>query len=151
MNLTVKDVEDAIVSALSPMLAQNGGKARSIGSYGGQFEKAAQGQGQIRLVMPAVLVTYTGSEYDPTCAPTHDRTMMFRVYHGSANSSSELARREEALELMETSRSLLNGSDLTLSVTPLVVERESSVPAGEAFLVYAADYRTSMIEDATQY
>lgn len=151
MNLTVKDVEDAIIVALAPMLTQNGGKARSVGSYGGQFEKAAQGQGQIRLVTPAVMVAYTGSDYDPSCAPTHDRTMMFRVYHGSANPSSELARRREALDLMETSRSLLNGSDLGLAITPLAVEREEPVPAGDAFCVYAADYRTSMIEDATLY
>lgn len=151
MNLTVKNVEDAIIVALTPMLAQNGGKARSIGSYGGQFEKAALGQGQIRLVMPAVLVIYTGSEYDPSAAPSHDRTMRFRVYHGSANPSSEPLRRHEALELMETSKRLLNGSTLGLAVTPLVVERESSVPAGDAFCVYAADYRASMIEDATQY
>jgi phage gp37-like protein len=151
MNLTVKDVQDAIVVALAPMLAQNGGKARSVSSYGGQFEKAALGQGQIRLVMPAVMVAYAGSEYDPSSAPTHDRTMRFRLYHGSASPSSELVRRQEALDLMDASRSLLNGADLGLAVTPLAVERESPVPAGDGFCVYAADYLTHMAEDATQY
>lgn len=151
MNLTVKNVEDAIIVALAPMLSKNGGKARSVGSYGGQFEKAALGQGQIRLVMPTVLVIYTGSEYDPSSAPTFDRTMRFRVYHGSANPSSELMRRHEAQELMETSKRLLNGSSLGLAITPLVVERESPVPAGDAFCVYAADYMMSMTEDSTQY
>jgi phage gp37-like protein len=151
MNLTVKDIENAIVVALAPMLVQNGGKARLAGSYGGQFEKAALGEGQIRLVMPAVLVTYIGSQYDPSAAPTHERTMTFRLYHGSANPSSELARRHEAIGLMEASKKLLNGATLALAVTPLTVEREASVPAEAAICVYAADYRTSMIEDATLY
>lgn len=151
MNLTVKDVEDAIVAALAPMLVQNGGKARCVASYGGQFEKATGGEGQVRIVMPAILVTYIGSEYDPASAPTGERTMTFRVYHGSANPAGELARRHEAVELMEASKSLLNGAALGLAVTPLHIERESPVPAVPGLCVYSADYRTTMIEDATLY
>lgn len=151
MNLTAKEVEDAIVSALAPMLVQNGGKARSVASYGGQFEKAATGEGQARIVMPAVLVTYIGSEYDPSSAPTSERAMTFRVYHGSANPSSEQARRHEAIGLMEASKKLLNGATLNLAVAPLQIGGESSVPAVAALCVYSADYRASMIEDATLY
>ncbi|MBF0292008.1 MAG: DUF1834 family protein [Nitrospinae bacterium] len=151
MNLTVKDVEDAIVSALAPMLVQNGGKARSVVAYGGQFEKAVAGEGQLRLVMPAALVAYIGAEYDHSSAPTSERTMTFRVYHASANPAGERARRHEAIELMEASKNLLNGATLNLAVTPLELIRESSVPAGAALCVYSADYRTSTIEDATLY
>lgn len=151
MNLTVRNVEDAIILALAPMLAKNGGKARFVGSYGGRFEEAAMGQGQIRLVMPAVLLIYAGSEYGPSAAPSFDRAMRFRAYHVSANPSSELARRHEAQELMEASKKLLNGSSLGLAITPLLVKGESPVQAGGALCVYAADYEVSMIEDATLY
>lgn len=146
MSLTASQIEDAIVTALAPLLVQNGGKARSIASYGAQFEKAAEGAGQIRLIMPAVLVAHSGSEYDPSSAPSFDRTFKFRLYHASAAPSSELARRREAMELMEASRAILNGSSLGLSITPLVVGQESLIPSGEALSLFAADYRASAIE-----
>ena len=140
MNYTVREIEEAILAALAPVSTTGGGAARMVASYEGQFENAATGNAQMIVLYPAVLIAFLGSTFDPSCAPTFERSMRFAVYCASANTGSELARRRGACALLDATRALLNHNSLGLDISPLIVESESVVTSSRSISVYVGEY-----------
>lgn len=151
MNYTIRQIEDAIITALSPLLSANGGPLKTVASYEGQFGEAVDAANQTMAVLPAALVTFTGAACAPSGAPLFTRTVRFAVLHGSSNLASERARRRDVYTLLDSTRPLLNNSSLGLDITPLLLERETVAATGRALTIIGAEYRTTFLEDSSQY
>ncbi len=151
MNYTIKQVEDAILTALAPITTAQGGVVKTLGSYEGQFGETIDASNQSLAICPAVLVTYLGSSFTPDGAPLFDRVMRFSILHGASNLQSERKRRQDAYSLLDSTRPLLNSNTLGLDITPLIIERESVVASLRSLTIFSAEYRTSFLEDTGQY
>ena len=151
MNYSTKQIEDAIITTLGPLVTAPGAVVKTLGSYEGQFEEAVDADNQLLVVTPAVLVTYVGSMFDPDSGPYFDRSLTFAVMHGSSNLQSETKRRADVYSMLEATRALLNNNDLGLAIMPLYIEQEKIVASSRHLTVYSAQYQTSYLEDSNLY
>jgi len=95
------------------------------------------------LVYPAVLVSYAGSKYVADSAPSFERFFKFSVWHVSTELEGSV------IDLVETTRAILNNSSLGLAITPLVIEREFYTELKGGIAVCGAEYVTSTDEEAS--
>lgn len=151
MNYTIKQIEDAIISALSPLTISQGGAVKTLGSYEGQFEETVDGANQSISICPAVLVNYIGSTFKDVGSPHFDRELRFSVLHGASNLRSETKRRQDGYSLLEATKALLNNQTLGLGIDPLIIERETIIATTRKLTIFSAEYRTSFLEDASSY
>ena len=141
-NWTYQEIEDAVLTALEDLKAENGGDALEVKAYQGQFSSAEA----ITLVLnrfPMVLVSVFGSNYtDPESSArgTQNQTFRIMVWVGS-RSWRKTAASAGAYDLLHAVRSRLAGSVLGLTgVFPCYPRSEAVVTAEPTVTVFQAEY-----------
>lgn len=143
--LSIKEVEDAIISALQPLKGSLG--VRTIKSYGGELE--TEDQARAIKLFPAIYVVYGGSEYDEH-GPRKVERMSFNLLACDRSLRSEAeARRGGAVNpgvyaMLDAMRDRLYGSALGLgsTVLPFRLLRQSAVWFSSHVCIYGAEYET---------
>jgi len=141
--LTIKEVEDGVLAALT---AQLGDEAKSVRSFQGNWQEELR-QGGMRL--PAVLVMLKGSKAEQVGVASYDLTIEFQVLAMGRAFRGEASRRDEGgiYALMAGIREALWHQDLGLMILPLALVKEEPLLNNQEFCVQAAQYRTALVQD----
>lgn len=137
-------LEDTVVAALEDRLAP---EVRTVRSYQGDWRTDLR---QETWRLPAALVMLTGSRSEQVGLSSFDLTMDIQVLVVVRHLRGEEAGRREpggAYDLLAGVREALWHQDLGLDLTPLALVREEPLLTDEEFTVYAAQYRTTAVQD----
>jgi phage gp37-like protein len=137
-------VEDTVVAALQDRL---GPQAKTVQSYQGNWRTDLR---QETWRLPAALVMLTGSRSVQVGVSSFDLTLDFQVLVMVRHLRGEEAGRREtggAYDLLAGVREALWHQDLGLDLTPFALVREEPLLTDGEFTVYAAHYRTAMVQD----
>ncbi len=137
-------VEDTVVAALQDRL---GPQAKTVQSYQGNWRTDLR---QETWRLPAALVMLTGSRSVQVGVSSFDLTLDFQVLVMVRHLRGEEAGRREtggAYDLLAGVREALWHQDLGLDLTPFALVREEPLLTDREFTVYAAHYRTAMVQD----
>lgn len=137
-------VEDTVVAALQDRL---GPQAKTVQSYQGNWRTDLR---QETWRLPAPLVMLTGSRAVQVGVSSYDLTLDFQVLVMVRHLRGEEAGRREtggAYDLLAGVREALWHQDLGLDLTPFALVREEPLLTDGEFTVYAAHYRTAMVQD----
>jgi len=149
-NETIAQVENAIIAALEAEYAtQNGGYAKTIESYSGQFEQAVE---TVVLLFPAMLVVFGGDEYNDANGQNtiYNERDRFTVFVGCSNLRGDVARRHGVAseiglyEMLDDVRSTLVGSSLGLDIEPFRIIRRKALHVSKRANVYALEFETQL-------
>lgn len=153
-NLTLNQIEDALLNAIKAdadlALVANGGYVKTIESYAGQFEQAAE---TLLLIFPAVFAVFVQDDYEPgTNEETEVEPMLLTVLVADQNlRGNEAARRGQAgsigtYRMMDDLRDLLQGATLGLAdLEPLQIRRRAAVVNARDLSVYAVEFQTQFL------
>lgn len=137
-------IEDAIISALSPLHQGQGGDVKKIAGYQGELDE--DNLTQFIVQFPAILVAFGGSIYKEDAFPYMVEEMTYSLLINDRNMrGNEAARRGSPLtpgtySLMQQVREKLHGKTLGLQVYPLVVLRETAIVNTKTVSIYSAEY-----------
>jgi phage gp37-like protein len=137
-------VEDTVVAALQDRL---GPQAKTVQSYQGNWRTDLR---QETWRLPAALVMLTGSRAVQVGVSSYDLTLDFQVLVMVRHLRGEEAGRREtggAYDLLAGVREALWHQDLGLDLTPFALIWEEPLLTDGEFTVYAAHYRTAMVQD----
>lgn len=137
-------VEDAVVAALESQLRP---AVKTVMSYQGNWRTDLR---QETWRLPAALVMLRRSRSDQVGLSSYDLTLDFEVLVVVRQLRGEAAGRREtggAYDLLAGVREALWHQDLGLDVTPLALVREEPLLNDGEFTVYAAHYRTALVQD----
>jgi phage gp37-like protein len=137
-------VEDTVVAALQDRL---GPEAKTVQSYQGNWRTDLR---QETWRLPAALVMLTSSHSVQVGLSSYDLTLDFQVLVMVRHLRGEEAGRREtggAYDLLAGVREALWHQDLGLDLTPFALVREEPLLTDGEFTVYAAHYRTAMVQD----
>ena len=129
---TRKELLDAVVSALSPMLISGGGPARSV------FVSDTLPPEELLATapaLPAVAVSFLSS----ACKPGPYRAYVERIAFG-VTAVARYGVSPDPLKLLEDVRPLLLGVDLGVGTYPPRLEGESPATARDGFAYASANY-----------
>ncbi len=129
---TRKELLDAVVSALSPMLISGGGPARSV------FVSDTLPPEELLATapaLPAVAVSFLSS----ACKPGPYQAYVERIEFG-VTAVARYGVSPDPLNLLEDVRPLLLGVDLGVGTYPPRLEGESPVTARDGFAYASANY-----------
>lgn len=129
---TRKDLLDAVVSALSPMLISDGGSARSV--YVSDFIKP-ENILAISPALPAVAVVFLSSSCRPGPYQAYAERINFGIVAITRHDISPAP-----LDLLEDARPLLIGKDMGVGTYPPRLESESPVSVRDDFAYASANY-----------
>jgi len=146
---TIAAIEDAIIAKLAPLKTWSGGAngVRTIKSYRSELMDE-ESLARATRIFPALLVVYTGSDYEEHGARKIER-MAYTIFVCDRNLREESEGRRGALEgpgvyaLLDSVRDLLYDSRLGLDIFPMVVVRERPVWFGQGVTIYSAEYETA--------
>jgi hypothetical protein len=129
---TRKELLDAVVSALSPMLISGGGQAHSI------FVSDTLPPEELLTTapaLPAIAVSFLSS----SCKPGPYQAYVERIAFG-VTAVTRYGISPEPLKLLEDVRPLLLGVDLGIGTYPARLEGESPVSVRNGFAYASANY-----------
>jgi len=138
---TVNEIEDAIVTALSP-LSERG--VRIVKTYQGELD-SEENLARALHRFPAVLVTYGGSEFGSENRRTTE-TMTFVVFvcDRSLRAEEEARRGGEnnpgTYRMLEETRELLHQNNILEGITSPQVKREAPYLSSQNISIYTAEY-----------
>jgi phage gp37-like protein len=141
--LTIKELEDGVLAALTVQL---GDDVKSVRSFQGDWLEELR-QGGMRL--PAVLVMLKGSKAEQVGATSYDLTVEFQVLAMGRGLRGEASRREESgiYDLLAGIREALWHQDLGLMILPLALVKEEPLLNDQEYCVHGAQYRTVLVQD----
>lgn len=137
-------LEDAVVAALKAAI---GPRVKTLATYQGDWPADLQREA---WRLPAVLVQLGQSRAEQVATCSYDLTLEVVVLVVVRQTRGETAgRREEggAYELMAEIRQALWHQDLGMEILPLALAREEPLFNNREFTVYAARYRTGVVQD----
>lgn len=137
-------LEDAVVAALEAGL---GAEFKTVRSYQGDWRKDLR---QETWRLPAALVMLTESRSEQVGVASFDLTLDLKVLVVVRHLRGEAAGRREsggAYDLLAGVREALWHQDLGLELTPFTLVREEPLLTDGEFTVYAAQYRTTAVQD----
>ena len=147
MAYTITQLENAIIAALdvSPINTY----AKTIGGYAGQLE---QDVGKALLIMPAVLVVFSGDDFRAAQGQStvYNRIVNFQVLAACKNLRGSDARRQGVgsevgiYEMLDDIRSKLVGNKLSLNIEPLRILGRRPVLISDIAYIYAAEFQTQL-------
>lgn len=145
MSVTIEQIEDAVVSALSPLRASLG--VRTVATY--QDELTEEGVSRLVVRLPAIYVVYGGSRYaDHGARVIEIPKMVVLVIDRSLRDEAEVRRggnhNPGTYAMLAGVRELLCGQQLDLDMHPLKIIRENPLSYGRGISIYAAEFETGV-------
>jgi len=146
----IKDIEDAIVAALAPLITENG--VKTVKTYGNELG-TGDDPSQLVHLFPAVYVVYGGSNYAHH-GTTVAETMTFHVLacDRSLRGEAETRRGGEnnpgTYVLLEAVRSKLLERQLSLDIAPLDIIEQMPIWGEQGISIYSATYQTTQYYSA---
>ena len=137
-------VEDAVVAALKARL---GSQVKTVRSYQGNWRTDLR---QESWRLPAALVMLTGSDSEQVGLSSYDLTLDIQVLVVVRHLRGEEAGRREtggAYDLLVGVQEALWQQDLGLDLLPLALVRDDPLLTDGKFALYAAQYRTTAVQD----
>ena len=142
---TIQQIEDAIISALTPLKTSL--NIRVIKSYQSELENENDLNRMISL-FPAIYIVYGGSDYDEHGARKIERMTYHIIVCDRSLRSADEARHggtenPGVYAMLNEIRDILFGEMLSLEIFPLNLVRQMPVWFGKGISIYSAEYQTA--------
>lgn len=154
MNETIAKVEDQIIEALKPLLAdQPDGYVKEIDTYQGQLAESTVEEiiNVLAVNFPAIMVIYLGSRLNEDPTDLYDDVQSWGIFVAAKNLRGEKeARRGGTIgevgtyQMVEDIKTRLTGNQLGLGVQPLSLRAVDSVLVDKGLSVYGMTFETSL-------
>lgn len=140
---TKTEIENAIIAALAPLHINQGGRVKKIEGYQGELD--AESIEQLVVVFPMILPVYLGSGYVQDAYPFMVETLTYGLVIGDRNLRGNAAARtadpQGVYGLLVSTRQLLHGKRLGLSIDTTVLTREVALAQTKTLALYSQEYQ----------
>ena len=141
---TIGQIEDAVITGIDGLKEDPG--VRTIKSYQGELEESDIKR--LIALFPAIYVIYGGSNYAAHGARKVEK-MTYHLFVCDKNLRAEDEARRGGTQnpgtyaMLDSTRELLFGKQLSLEIYPFSLIRQTSVWFGGGISVYGAEYETA--------
>lgn len=138
----ITEIEEAIINAIKDGIPS----FRTVRGYNGDFgEVTEETVKTIIKLFPAALVIYDGSDFERS-GERRQRNPRFAVILAakSLRGEADPTMRQGLYDLLGAVMDLLDGNDLGLGISPLLIVRERMLFNSSVMSVYAQEYETDV-------